>query len=57
MESETWDSAGSLKIMPGHKIGEIRSLFKKIEMSPEELMKKLDEIRREVEKERPDLLR
>ncbi|AAY80857.1 methionine--tRNA ligase [Sulfolobus acidocaldarius] len=57
LESETWDSAGSLKIMPGHKIGEIRSLFKKIEMSPEELMKKLDEIRREVEKERPDLLR
>ncbi|BFH74455.1 methionine--tRNA ligase [Sulfurisphaera javensis] len=57
IENESWDSASEMKIKGGHKLGEISILFKKVEITPEEINKKLDEIRKNLEKIRPTLLR
>lgn len=57
IEDEKWDSAGELVIKSGHKLGEISVLFKKVELNPDDISKKLDEIRKNLEKIRPTLLR
>ncbi|BCU71328.1 methionine--tRNA ligase [Stygiolobus caldivivus] len=64
IESEKWDEAGELKLKPGHKIGKVEPLFKKLDLPIEdevklhqEIQKKLEEIRKKVEKNRPELLR
>ena len=57
LENERWDEAGVMKLGRGHKIGKPEPLFRKVEISAEDLEKKLAEIRKKVEKERPELLR
>jgi len=57
IEKEKWDEAGDLVLNKGHKIGEVKVLFTKVELNAEEIEKKLVEIRKELEKIRPTLLR
>jgi len=57
VEKEKWDDAGDLVLNKGHKIGEVKVLFTKVELNAEEIEKKLVKIRKELEKIRPTLLR
>ena len=57
IEKEKWDEAGDLVLTKGHKIGEVKVLFSKVELNTDEIEKKLVEIRKELEKIRPTLLR
>ncbi|MCQ4336362.1 MAG: methionine--tRNA ligase [Sulfolobales archaeon] len=57
VEAERWDDAGEMRLNKGHRIGKVEPLFRKIELTPEELERKLKEVRHEVERERPELLR
>jgi len=57
VEREKWDEAGDLMLNKGHKIGEVKVLFTKVELNADEIEKKLVEIRKELEKIRPTLLR
>jgi methionyl-tRNA synthetase len=57
VEAERWDEAGEMRLSKGHRIGKVEPLFRKIELTPEELERKLKEVRHKVEKERPELLR
>jgi len=64
IENEKWDNAGDFTIKPGQKIGNIEPLFKKLDLPiedefklQEEIHRKLEEIRKKVEKNRPELLR
>ncbi|BBD71777.1 methionine--tRNA ligase [Sulfodiicoccus acidiphilus] len=58
VEDDVWDSAGKLTIKPGHKIGEVRTLFKKLPDDFEkEVEEKLKDARRKIEAVRPPLLR
>ena len=57
IEKEKWDEAGDLKLNKGLKIGEVKVLFTKVELNAEDIEKKLAEIRKELEKIRPTLLR
>ncbi|ARM76320.1 methionine--tRNA ligase [Acidianus manzaensis] len=56
LENETWDSAKDFTIKPGHKIGSVSPIFKKIKEDMD-VDKKLNDIRRSLEKIRPPLLR
>jgi methionyl-tRNA synthetase len=57
IEDEKWDSAGEFLLKPGHKIGDVKILFNKIDLKVEDVEKKLEEIRKKLEKMRPELLR
>lgn len=64
IENERWDNAGDFTIKPGQKIGNIEPLFKKLDLPiedefklQEEIHRKLEEIRKKIEKNRPELLR
>ncbi|BFI74015.1 methionine--tRNA ligase [Sulfurisphaera ohwakuensis] len=57
IEREKWDLAGELVIKSNHKINEVSVLFKKVELNENDINKKLDEIRKNLEKIRPTLLR
>lgn len=57
ISNESWDNAGCLTLNSGHKIGEFGALFSKVELTPEDISKKLVEIRKDLEKIRPTLLR
>ncbi|MEM4082908.1 MAG: class I tRNA ligase family protein, partial [Saccharolobus sp.] len=58
IENERWDDASKLTIKPGHKIGSVSTLFKKIPVEMEkDVEKKLVVIRNNIEKIRPTLLK
>ena len=57
IEKEKWDNAGNLVLGKGHKIGEVKILFTKVELNAEDIEKKLADIRKDLEKIRPPLLR
>ncbi|MEM3349680.1 MAG: methionine--tRNA ligase [Saccharolobus sp.] len=58
IENERWDDASKLTIKPGHKIGSVSTLFKKIPAEMEkDVEKKLAVIRNNIEKIRPTLLK
>ncbi|MEM3938510.1 MAG: methionine--tRNA ligase [Saccharolobus sp.] len=58
IENERWDDASKLTIKPGHKIGSVSTLFKKIPAEMEkDVEKKLIVIRNNIEKIRPTLLK
>ncbi|MEM0091858.1 MAG: methionine--tRNA ligase [Saccharolobus sp.] len=58
IENERWDDASKLTIKPGHKIGSVSTLFKKIPAEMEkDVEKKLVVIRNNIEKIRPTLLK
>ncbi|QIW24310.1 methionine--tRNA ligase [Sulfolobus sp. S-194] len=57
IEREKWDLAGELVIKSSHKINEVSVLFKKVELNENDINKKLAEIRKNLEKIRPTLLR
>ncbi|MBB5252402.1 methionine--tRNA ligase [Sulfurisphaera ohwakuensis] len=57
IEREKWDLAGELVIKSNHKINEVSVLFKKVELNENDINKKIDEIRKNLEKIRPTLLR
>lgn len=56
IENEAWDKAKEFTIRSGHKIGEVSPIFKKIK-EDFDVNKKLDEVRKKLEKIRPSLLR
>ncbi|WP_338600643.1 methionine--tRNA ligase [Sulfolobus tengchongensis] len=58
IENEKWDDASKLYIKPGHKIGQVITLFKKLPTDFEkEIQSKLENIRKDIEKIRPTLLK
>ncbi|MDT7861038.1 MAG: methionine--tRNA ligase [Saccharolobus sp.] len=58
IEDEKWDEASKLSVKPGHKIGRVNPLFKKLPADFEaNIQSMLEEVRKNVEKNRPTLLK
>ncbi|TRM96319.1 methionine--tRNA ligase, partial [Sulfolobus sp. E1] len=58
VEEEKWDNASQLLLKPGHRIGQSQPLFKKLAPNFEsEIIKRLEEVRKGIEKNRPTLLK